>query len=200
MSVTKFIRIRGANVNNLKNLDVDIPRNELVVLTGLSGSGKSTLANEIEKRLFAEGKHTMTLDGDNVRKGLNQNLGFKEADRIENIRRVAEAARLMNDAGLIVIASFVSPYERDRARAREIIGSENFIEIYVSTPLEECERRDVKGLYQKARRGEIPNFTGVTAVYEVPENPEITIDTTDISLEEAADIVLGQLAGFLQAD
>ena len=142
----------------------------------------------------------MTLDGDNVRKGLNQNLGFKEADRIENIRRVAEAARLMNDAGLIVIASFVSPYERDRARAREIIGSENFIEIYVSTPLEECERRDVKGLYQKARRGEIPNFTGVTAVYEVPENPEITIDTTDISLEEAADIVLGQLTGFLQAD
>ena len=169
-------------------------------LTGLSGSGKSTLANEIEKRLFAEGKHTMTLDGDNVRKGLNQNLGFKEADRIENIRRVAEAARLMNDAGLIVIASFVSPYERDRARAREIIGSENFIEIYVSTPLEECERRDVKGLYQKARRGEIPNFTGVTAVYEIPENPEITIDTTGCSLEEAADTVMSQLAGYLQAD
>lgn len=162
-------------------------------MTGLSGSGKSTLANELEKRLFAEGKHTMTLDGDNVRKGLNQNLGFKEADRIENIRRVAEVARLMNDAGLIVIASFVSPYERDRQRAREIIGTDDFIEVYVSTPLEECERRDVKGLYKKARSGEIPNFTGVTAVYEVPEHPEITIDTSGQTLEESTALLLDSL-------
>ncbi len=166
-------------------------------LTGLSGSGKSTLANEIEKRMFAAGMHTMTLDGDNVRQGLNQNLGFSETDRIENIRRVAEAARLMNDAGLIVIASFVSPYERDRQRAREIVGKENFIEIYVSTPLEECERRDVKGLYEKARRGDIPNFTGISAVYEEPSDPDITIDTTGVSLEEAADCLMQELESFL---
>ncbi len=166
-------------------------------LTGLSGSGKSTLANEIEKRMFAAGMHTMTLDGDNVRQGLNRNLGFSETDRIENIRRVAEAARLMNDAGLIVIASFVSPYERDRQRAREIIGEKDFIEIYVSTPLEECERRDVKGLYQKARRGEIPNFTGISAVYEVPSAPDITIDTTGIPLEDAADRLMEELGPYL---
>lgn len=167
-------------------------------LTGLSGSGKSTLANEIEKRLYTMGKHTMTLDGDNVRTGLNSNLGFKEADRIENIRRVAEAAKLINDAGVIVIASFVSPYERDRQRAREIVGDKDFVEIYVSTPLEECERRDVKGLYRKARNGEIPNFTGISSVYEVPANPEITIDTTGKDLEETANNLMDQLLPYLE--
>ena len=166
-------------------------------LTGLSGSGKSTLANELEKRLFAAGRHVMTLDGDNVRQGLNQNLGFKEADRIENIRRVAEAARLMNDAGLIVIASFVSPYERDRVRAREIIGDENFIEIYVSTSLEVCEERDVKGLYAKAREGKIPNFTGISSVYEIPSSPELTVDTAGKSIEESADALYEQLRTML---
>lgn len=132
--------------------------------TGLSGAGKTALANEIEKRLWKMGKHTMLLDGDNVRMGLNKNLGFKEQDRIENIRRVSEVAKLFNDAGLIVLASFISPFERDRENAREIIGRDDFIEIYVSTSLKECERRDVKGLYRKARAGEIPNFTGIGAL------------------------------------
>lgn len=155
--------------------------------TGLSGSGKSTLANEIEKRLFAMGKHTMLLDGDNIRMGLNKNLGFKEQDRIENIRRVAEVSKLMNDAGLIVLTSFISPFKQDRENAANIIGKEDFIEIYVSTPLEECEKRDVKGLYHKAREGEIPNFTGISSPYETPENPDITIDTSKGSIEECVD-------------
>lgn len=166
-------------------------------LTGLSGSGKSSLANELEKALVAENKHVMLLDGDNVRMGLNRNLGFTEQDRIENIRRIAEVAKLMNDAGLIVITSFISPYMRDRRNAREIIGEDSFIELYVSTPLEECERRDVKGLYAKARAGEIPNFTGISSPYEAPEAAEITIDTTDLSLEESTDTVMQQLRGKL---
>ena len=166
-------------------------------LTGLSGSGKSTLANELEKRLAALGKHTMLLDGDNVRMGLNKNLGFKEADRIENIRRIAEVAKLMNDAGLIVITSFISPYVRDRRNAREIIGEDSFIEVYVSTPVEECEKRDVKGLYKKARAGEIPNFTGISSPYETPEHPEVTIDTTGKSLADSVDYVMAQLEDLL---
>lgn len=160
--------------------------------TGLSGSGKSTLANEVEKRLFAMGKHTMLLDGDNVRHGLNKNLGFKEVDRVENIRRIAEVSRLMNDAGIITVTSFISPYANDRNNAREIIGNE-FIEIYVSTPLEECEKRDVKGLYKKARTGEIPEFTGVSSPYEAPNNPEIEVDTTKYTIEEATDFVVEQI-------
>jgi len=164
--------------------------------TGLSGSGKSTLANEIEKRLFALGKHTMLLDGDNVRHGLNNNLGFKEADRIENIRRIAEVAKLMNDAGLIVLASFISPYESDRRNAREIIG-DKFVEIYVSTPLEECERRDVKGLYKKARNNEIPNFTGISSPYEAPQNPDLQINTAEIDVAEAADILMREIKKLL---
>jgi bifunctional enzyme CysN/CysC len=160
--------------------------------TGLSGSGKSTLANELEKRLVALGKHTMLLDGDNVRHGLNKNLGFTEADRVENIRRVSEVTRLMNEAGLVVLTSFVSPYISDRQQAREIIGPE-YIEIYVSTPLEVCEKRDVKGLYKKARNGEIPNFTGVSDPYEAPVNAEIVIDTTDISIEKAVDKLIEEL-------
>ncbi len=165
--------------------------------TGLSGAGKSALANEVEKALSVQGKHTMLLDGDNVRMGLNQNLGFEEKDRIENIRRVAEVARLMNDAGLIVLTSFISPYESDRARAREIIGSTNFIEIYVNTPLEECERRDVKGLYKKARNGQIPNFTGISSPYEPPVHAEVEIDTSRCTLEEAADYILKEIGKYL---
>ena len=161
-------------------------------MTGLSGSGKSTLANELEKRLFAMGKHTMILDGDNVRMGLNKNLGFAENDRIENIRRIAEVSKLMNDAGLIVLTAFISPYKMDRRNAKEIIG-EHFIEIYVSTPLEECEKRDVKGLYRKARLGQIANFTGISAKYEEPENPDITVDTSKHSLDECVEIILKRL-------
>lgn len=160
--------------------------------TGLSGAGKSSLANELEKRLVAMGKHTMLLDGDNIRMGLNKNLGFRENDRIENIRRIAEVSKLMNDAGLIVLTSFISPFVRDRRSAREIIG-EDFIEVYVSTPLEECERRDVKGLYKKARSGELANFTGINSPYEVPENPEITIDTSKGTLEECVEQLLKEL-------
>ncbi len=163
--------------------------------TGLSGSGKSSLANELEKRLSAMGKHTMLLDGDNIRMGLNKNLGFKEQDRIENIRRIAEVAKLMNDAGLIVLTSFISPFVRDRRRAKEIIG-DAFVEVYVSTPLEECERRDVKGLYQKARRGELNNFTGISSPYEVPENPDAVVDTSTGSLEDCVELLLSQLKDF----
>lgn len=165
--------------------------------TGLSGSGKSTLANEVEKRLVAMGKHTMLLDGDNIRHGLNKNLGFKEVDRVENIRRIAEVAKLMNDAGIITITSFISPYEKDRENAREIIGAE-FIEIFVSTPLEECEKRDVKGLYKKARTGEIPEFTGISSPYEKPVNPDIEIDTSKYSIEEATDILIKQILKYIK--
>lgn len=160
--------------------------------TGLSGSGKSTLANELEKRLAAMGKHTMLLDGDNVRMGLNKNLGFREADRIENIRRIAEVSKLMNDAGLIVLTSFISPFAQDRQNAREIIG-DAFMEVYVSTPMEECERRDVKGLYKKARKGELDHFTGVTSPYEVPQHADVVIDTSKFSVEACVDQILEQL-------
>lgn len=160
--------------------------------TGLSGSGKSTLANELEKRLAAMGKHTMLLDGDNVRMGLNRNLGFLEADRIENIRRIAEVSKLMNDAGLIVLTSFISPFAQDRQNAREIIG-DAFMEVYVSTPMEECERRDVKGLYKKARKGELDHFTGVTSPYEVPQHADVVIDTSKFSVEACVDQILEQL-------
>ena len=160
--------------------------------TGLSGSGKSTLANELEKRLAAMGKHTMLLDGDNVRMGLNRNLGFREADRIENIRRIAEVSKLMNDAGLIVLTSFISPFAQDRQNAREIIG-DAFMEVYVSTPMEECERRDVKGLYKKSRNGELDHFTGVTSPYEVPQHADVVIDTSKFSVEACVDQILEQL-------
>lgn len=160
--------------------------------TGLSGSGKSTLANELEKRLAAMGKHTMLLDGDNVRMGLSRNLGFREADRIENIRRIAEVSKLMNDAGLIVLTSFISPFAQDRQNAREIIG-DAFMEVYVSTPMEECERRDVKGLYKKARNGELDHFTGVTSPYEVPQHADVVIDTSKFSVEACVDQILEQL-------
>lgn len=157
--------------------------------TGLSGAGKSALANELEKRFYVDGKYTMLLDGDNIRMGLNKNLGFEPEDRIENIRRIAEVAKLMNDAGLVVLTAFISPYISDRQNAKSIIGENHFIEIYVSTSLEECERRDVKGLYRKARDGRIPNFTGISSMYEEPESPDIVIDTSGRSLKESADIL-----------
>lgn len=168
-----------------------------VWMTGLSGAGKSTIANELEKRLFAMGKYSMLLDGDNVRMGLNKNLGFKEEDRIENIRRIAEVSKLMNDAGLIVLTSFISPFIKDRRNAKDIIGEENFVEVYISTPLEECERRDVKGLYKEARSGKIPNFTGISSPYEAPENPAITVDTSQHSIEECVDMILEGLKPYI---
>lgn len=165
--------------------------------TGLSGSGKSTLANELEKALAMCGKYTMLLDGDNVRMGLNSNLGFEPEDRIENIRRIAEVSKLMNDAGLLVLTSFISPFRSDRERAKQIIGSDSFIEIYVSTPLEECEKRDVKGLYKKAREGKIPNFTGISSPYEAPQNADIVIDTSKCSLEEAVNMILREIESYM---
>lgn len=158
--------------------------------TGLSASGKSTIANLLEKRMFAAGRHTYMLDGDNIRHGLNRDLGFTEADRVENIRRVTEVARLMVDAGLVVIVSFISPYRAERRLARSRFESGEFIEVFVDTPLEECERRDPKGLYAKARRGELANFTGIDSDYEPPEAPEIHLDTVAQSVEECVSRVL----------
>ena len=171
-------------------------RASTIWFTGLSGAGKSTLANALEKRLFSMGKHTMLLDGDNVRMGLNKNLGFDEKDRIENIRRIAEVAKLMNDGGLIVITSFISPYRLDRRNAKEIIG-ENYFEIYVSTPMDECEKRDVKGLYKEARAGHLSQFTGISSLYEVPENPDIIVDTSINSVEQCVDYILEGLEEIL---
>ncbi|WP_296947613.1 adenylyl-sulfate kinase [uncultured Massilia sp.] len=158
-----------------------------VWLTGLSGAGKSTLACALEQRLFREGRTAFILDGDNLRHHLNSDLGFTAHDRRENIRRSAEVARLMNDAGLIVICAFISPLRSDRDLAREIIGADNFIETYVSTPCAVCEERDPKGLYQKARAGLIPQFTGVSAPYEVPPAPALTLDTDALTLAQACE-------------
>ena len=166
--------------------------------TGLSGSGKSTIANALERRLYQEGFFTMLLDGDNVRMGLNRNLGFEPEDRIENIRRIAEVAKMMNDAGLIVLTAFISPYASHRRNARRIIGNENFIEIYVNTPLDVCEKRDVKGLYRKARENQIPNFTGISSPYEVPEQPELVVSTATHSIDECVDTILAYLKQRLQ--
>lgn len=160
-------------------------------LTGLSGAGKSTLAAELEARLIDAGRACYVLDGDNVRQGLNRDLGFSPADRRENIRRVAEVARLMNDAGLIVITAFISPYREDRRMARDIIGSERFLEVYLSTPLAVCEARDPKGLYRRAREGGVSEFTGINAPYEVPEAPELVLNTDEFLVDEAVGMLLG---------
>ncbi len=161
--------------------------------TGLSGAGKSTIANLVEKKLFDMGRHTYTLDGDNVRHGLNKDLGFKDADRVENIRRVSEVSKLMADAGLIVLVSFISPFRAERQMARTLLDDGEFIEIHVDTPLEVAEQRDVKGLYKKARAGEIKNFTGIDSEYQAPENAEITVDTTSMSAEQAAEKIVTYL-------
>ncbi len=162
--------------------------------TGLSGSGKSTIANIVDRKLIAAGAHTMILDGDNVRHGLNKDLGFTDADRVENIRRVAEVAKLMTDAGLITLVSFISPFRAERRLARDLVAEGEFVEVHVDTPLEVAEARDRKGLYKKARAGLIKNFTGIDSPYEEPENPEIRIDTSAVSAEEAADEIIRQLA------
>lgn len=188
LEVNKFIRAKQKNQNPA-----------LLWFTGLSGSGKSTIANLLEKRLLDLNRHTYILDGDNLRHGLNRDLGFTKVDRVENIRRVGEVSSLMVDAGLITIASFISPYKAERQMARDLLGDKFFIEIFINTPLDVAESRDVKGLYAKARAGEIKNFTGIDSDYEVPENPEIEIDTTKLSAAEAAEIIVKYLKdnGFL---
>ena len=161
--------------------------------TGLSGSGKSTVAVALERELHRRGRLCRILDGDNIRTGINANLGFSEADRKENIRRIAEVSKLFVDTGIITIAAFISPTEEMRQMAAEIIGRNDFKEIYISTPLEECERRDVKGLYAKARLGEIKNFTGISSPFEAPMNPDLSIDTSAVSLEESVRVLLALL-------
>lgn len=187
------------------NMDIDRTLREqqmgqnacTIWMSGLSGAGKSTIANALEKRLYAMGKKTMLLDGDNVRMGLNSNLGFSDEDRIENIRRIAEVAKLMNDAGLIVITAFISPYRQDRRNAKKIIG-EGFREVYVSTSIAECEKRDVKGLYKAAREGKIAHFTGITSPYEASERPDVAVDTAEMDVEACVDHILNQLGCLLQ--
>lgn len=166
---------------------------KLIWFTGLSGSGKSTLANLVEKYLFKEGFYTYSLDGDNIRSGLNKDLSFSEQDRKENIRRIGEVAKILLDAGLIVCASFISPNKIDRDNLKLIVGIDNFIEIYLNTPIKECENRDVKGLYAKARSGEIKNFTGISADYEEPVSPDLEIDTSKYSIEESVEIILKKI-------
>ena len=168
-----------------------VPR--CIWFTGLSGSGKSTIANLLERRLLAEGRHTYLLDGDNVRHGLNRDLGFTEADRVENIRRVAEVARLMVDAGLIVLVSFISPFRGERRVARELFAEGEFIEVFVDTPIEECERRDVKGLYAKARAGQLKNFTGIDSAYEPPEHADVRVSTLGRDAAACAEDVMRAL-------
>lgn len=165
-------------------------RSVMIWLTGLSGSGKSTLAVALERELYRRGILCKLLDGDNVRRGINRNLGFSPEDRIENIRRIAEIGRLFVDCGVVTLSAFISPTEDMRERAREIIGADDFMEIYVSTPIEECERRDVKGLYKKARAGEIKEFTGISQPFEAPSNPTLSIDTTNHTIEESVELLL----------
>ncbi|GEK59979.1 adenylyl-sulfate kinase [Marinococcus halophilus] len=164
--------------------------------TGLSGSGKSTLANAVSRKLFERGSHTYVLDGDNVRHGLNKDLGFSPEDRTENIRRIGEVAKLFVDSGQIVSTAFISPYREDRHQVRQLLPEGEFIEVYVEASLEACEERDPKGLYKKARSGEIPSFTGINAPYEEPENPELTVNTEQKSIEESAQEVVDALVNW----
>jgi bifunctional enzyme CysN/CysC len=195
-----FALRRASNIH-LQHVDVDKAararlkgqKPAVVWFTGLSGSGKSTIANLVEKKLLASGHHTYLLDGDNVRHGLNKDLGFTEADRVENIRRVAEVARLMADAGLIVMTAFISPFRAERDMARRLLDEGEFVEVHVDTPLDVAEQRDVKGLYRKARRGELKNFTGIDSPYEPPPRPELRVDTVECSPDQAADRVIVRL-------
>jgi adenylyl-sulfate kinase len=164
--------------------------------TGLSGSGKSTIAGAVEQKLFELGHHTYLLDGDNVRHGLNKDLGFSDKDRVENIRRIGEMSALFADAGLIVLSAFISPFKSDRKMVRELVEQREFLEVFMDTPLEVCEQRDPKGLYKKARRGVIKNFTGIDSSYEIPEKAEITINTATESVESCVD----QIVSYLQAN
>jgi len=196
------IHWQAVDVNKQAHASLKGQKSAVLWFTGLSGAGKSTIANLVEKRLYDLGRHTYLLDGDNVRHGLNKDLGFTEADRVENIRRVGEVARLMVDAGLIVLVSFISPFRAERQMARGLVGPGEFLEIFVDTPIGVAETRDPKGLYKKARAGQIKNFTGIDSPYEAPESPEIRIDTTALDAEAAAELIVERLTdmGLLHAD
>jgi bifunctional enzyme CysN/CysC len=186
---------QAVDIQREHHADMKNQKPAVLWLTGLSGAGKSTIANLVEKKLARMNRHTFLLDGDNVRHGLNKDLGFTEADRIENIRRVGEVSKLMIDAGLIVITSFISPFRAERQMVRDMMPAGEFIEIHIDTPMAEAEKRDVKGLYKKARSGQLKNFTGIDSPYEAPVSPEIYIDTTKLSADEAADLIVGRLLG-----
>jgi bifunctional enzyme CysN/CysC len=188
------IHWQAIEINKQAHASIKNQKACILWFTGLSGAGKSTIANLVEKRLYSMGHHTFLLDGDNVRHGLNRDLGFTDADRVENIRRVAEVAKLMIDAGLIVLVSFISPFRSERRMARGLVQQGEFVEVFVSTPLAVAEARDPKGLYKKARAGEIKHFTGIDSDYEAPENPELTVDTSQLSAEDAADRIVRYLA------
>ena len=179
-----------ASVTRQRRNKLNKHRSIVLWFTGLSGSGKSTLAHALEEKLFQKGCRTFVLDGDNVRHGLNFNLDFSEAGRTENIRRISEVSKLMLESGLIVMTAFISPNNKDRSEARKLISNDDFIEIYCKASLETCETRDVKGLYKRARAGEIKNYTGIDSPYEVPENPELTIDTDNQSLDGSVSTIL----------
>ena len=182
-----------ASVTRQRRNKLNNHRSVVLWFTGLSGSGKSTLAHSLEEKLFQKGCKTFVLDGDNVRHGLNSNLDFSEAGRTENIRRISEVSKLMLESGLIVMTAFISPINKGRGEARQLISNEDFIEIYCKASIETCETRDVKGLYKRARAGEITNYTGIDSPYEVPENPELTIDTDNQSLEGSVSTILSFL-------
>lgn len=183
----------GMTLNKIARAERNTQKPMLIWFTGLSGAGKSTLADAMEKRLFAKGHHTYSLDGDNVRHGLCGDLGFSERDRVENIRRIGEVSRLMVDAGLIVLASFISPFRRDRQMVRQMLEPGEFVEVYMNTPLAVCEQRDPKGLYRKARAGEINNFTGISSPYEPPEDPEVTVNSSELSIEQSVEVIFDVL-------
>jgi adenylylsulfate kinase len=182
-----------ATVTRKRRNKLNDHRSVVLWFTGLSGSGKSTLAHALEEKLFQKNCRTFVLDGDNVRHGLNSNLDFSQPGRTENIRRISEVSKLMMESGLIVMAAFISPFNKDRNEARKLISSEDFIEIYCKASIETCETRDVKGLYKRARKGEIANYTGIDSPYEAPENPELIIDTDNQSLEESVSTILSFL-------
>lgn len=184
------LRTQTLSIDQAQRAKIKQQHAKCIWLTGLSGSGKSTLANELDQTLHKMGKHTYLLDGDNIRQHLNKDLGFTESDREENIRRISEVAKLMVDAGLIVIVAFISPYMRDRVSARALFKDGEFIEIFMDTPLSVCEDRDVKGLYAKARAGELANFTGISAPYEAPINPDVIIQTTQEPIETSVQKIL----------
>lgn len=182
------LTVTRENRENIKN-----HRSMVIWFTGLSGSGKSTIASALHKRLTEEAKHSYVLDGDNIRLGINSDLDFSAEARSENIRRISEIAKLFVDAGVITITSFISPFIADRAKAREIIGDKDFVEVFVDCPLEVCEQRDVKGLYKRARKGEIKNFTGIDSPYEAPQNPEISVRSDQLSIDQCVEEVLIEL-------